>query len=306
MRPSTALLSGLFVASIIAAGCGTSNTTTPTGTTCSFSIGPASTSAFGPEGGTGTVTVTAGSGCAWTAVSGVAFITISQGASGTSNGTVQFTVAANSATADRTGTLTIGGSTLTISQRAATSTPTPVTLSAPTTSSPTGGQFITTSRPVLVVNNAAATGSAGTVAYHFEVSDLNSFPNDPIRTFTADGVAQGSGGTTSWTLTRDLGPNVLWYWRARATNGTVTSAFSNVDTFSTGTACTYALSATNLTIARNGGTATITVTTTGGVRVDGHEQLIVHQRDVGQQWHGYRHGHRQCRRRPLGARAPAH
>jgi hypothetical protein len=101
MGHSKTLAAGLLLASIIAAGCGTSNTTTPTATTCTFTIGQASTS-VGPEGGTGTVAVTAGSGCAWTAVSGASFITISQGASGTGNGTVQFTVAANSATADRT------------------------------------------------------------------------------------------------------------------------------------------------------------------------------------------------------------
>src|SRR5262249_35903750 len=86
--------------------------TTPTtpSTTCTFSVGQASVTSFPPEGGTGTVAVTAASTCSWTASSGATFITISQGASGTGNGTVQFTVAANTATADRTGTMTIAGS----------------------------------------------------------------------------------------------------------------------------------------------------------------------------------------------------
>jgi hypothetical protein len=194
-------------------------------------------------------------------VSGSAFITISQGASGTGNGTVNFTVAANTATADRTGTMTIGGSGVTITQRGATSQPpAQVTLSAPSANAPIGGVTVTTSRPTLVVNNSSVTGNAGTVTYRFEVSDQSSFPNDPVRTFTADGVAQGSG-TTSWVLTRDLGPAVLWYWRARATNGTVTSDFSTVETFRTAGACSFAVSPTSVSAPTGGGTFTVNVTT---------------------------------------------
>jgi hypothetical protein len=258
MTLSKLLASGLLLAAMATGACSKSNPATPT-TSCTFSVGPPSISTFPPEGGSGTATVTAGSACSWTAASNATFITIAQGASGTGNGTVQFTVGANSATADRTGTMTIAGSAISITQRAA-ALPTPVTLSAPTAKSPVGGQTVEP-RPTLVVNNATATGAAETVTYRFEVSDLNTFPNDPARTFTSDGVAQGSAGTTSWVLTRDLGPNVLWYWRARATNGSVTSAFSNVETFTTASTCSYVLSATSLPIATSGGTSTLTVTT---------------------------------------------
>jgi hypothetical protein len=120
---------------------------------------------------------------------------------------------------------------------------------------------VTVARPTLVVNNATATGTPGNVTYRFEVSDLNSFPDDPVRTFTADGVAQGSGGTTSWVLTRDLGPSVLWYWRARATNGTVTGPFSNVETFRTPGTCAFAVSPTTVNASTGGGTFTVNVTT---------------------------------------------
>jgi trimeric autotransporter adhesin len=73
-------------------------------------------------------------------------------------------------------------------------------------------------------------------------------------------VAQGTG-TTNWVVNRDLGADVLWYWRARATNGTVTSAFSVVETFSTGSPCSYALSPTTASLNGGGGTTTVTVTT---------------------------------------------
>ncbi len=56
------------------------------------------------------MTVTAGSGCAWTATSNAGFLTITSGASGSGNGTVNYSVAA--ASSSRTGTLTIAGTNL--------------------------------------------------------------------------------------------------------------------------------------------------------------------------------------------------
>ncbi len=235
------------------------STTSPS---CTFSVAQPATT-FGPEGGSGSAAVTAASGCAWTATSSAAFAAITAGASGTGNGTVTFTVAANAATTDRTATLTIAGSAFTITQRAATTTTPPPTLSAPSAKSPIGGVSVDPGRPTLIVNNATSTGAIGTVTYHFEVSDLNSFPNDPVRTFTVDGVAQGSG-TTSWTLNRDLGTNVLWYWRAHATNGTVTGAFSDVETFRTGPQCSFVLSTTSVNAPTAGGSSAISVTSTTG------------------------------------------
>ena len=53
----------------------------------------------------------AGSGCTWTAVRDVYWITILSGASGSGNGTVNYSVAAYTGTTPRSGTLTIGGQT---------------------------------------------------------------------------------------------------------------------------------------------------------------------------------------------------
>ncbi|HEX8635567.1 MAG TPA: M36 family metallopeptidase [Pyrinomonadaceae bacterium] len=91
------------------------NVPTDCGGTCSFSISP--TSASQPAaGGTGSVSVTAGAGCNWSAVSNATFITITAGASGTGSGTVSYSVAGNTSTASRTGTLTIAGQTFTVTQ----------------------------------------------------------------------------------------------------------------------------------------------------------------------------------------------
>ena len=85
---------------------------------CSFSIQPLSQNV--PAGGsTSNVQVTAGLGCAWTAVSHATWISIVTGASGSGNGTVSYRVDANTANTLRTGTLTIAGVTYTVTQAAA-------------------------------------------------------------------------------------------------------------------------------------------------------------------------------------------
>ncbi|OPY02994.1 MAG: Fibronectin type III domain protein [Syntrophorhabdus sp. PtaB.Bin047] len=92
------------------------------GSSCTYSISPSSAS-FTSSGGTGTITVTAASGCTWSASTGVSWATISSGTSGTGNGTVTYSVAANTGSA-RTAAFTVAGQTFSISQAAATSTTT--------------------------------------------------------------------------------------------------------------------------------------------------------------------------------------
>lgn len=75
---------------------------------CSYTLSPTSAS-FGPEASTGSVSVTAGSGCSWTASESESWISITSGSSGSGNGTVAYSVSANSSAGSRTGTITIGG-----------------------------------------------------------------------------------------------------------------------------------------------------------------------------------------------------
>ncbi|MGB7720566.1 MAG: BACON domain-containing carbohydrate-binding protein [Bryobacteraceae bacterium] len=86
---------------------------------CTYSLSPTSASP-GAAQTNGTITVTAGSGCTWTAASNAtSWLTITGGASGTGNGTVSYTVAANTSTSSRTGTITVGGQTFTVTQAGA-------------------------------------------------------------------------------------------------------------------------------------------------------------------------------------------
>jgi len=74
---------------------------------CAYSISP-DTVKMDEDGGTGTINVSTGSACRWTASSNDSWITITAGASGTGAGTVRFTVARNDGK-KRNGTLTIAG-----------------------------------------------------------------------------------------------------------------------------------------------------------------------------------------------------
>jgi hypothetical protein len=67
-------------------------------------------------GGAESISVTSVSGCGWIAVSNASWIQINSGMSGVGNGSVNYTVAANSSTTARSGSITIGGRTFTVNQ----------------------------------------------------------------------------------------------------------------------------------------------------------------------------------------------
>ena len=85
---------------------------------CSYSLSTQSRSGNSAST-TGTVGVTAGSGCAWNASSDSAWLTITSGSSGSGAGSVGYSVAANSTTSQRVGRLTIAGATFTFTQAGA-------------------------------------------------------------------------------------------------------------------------------------------------------------------------------------------
>jgi hypothetical protein len=95
---------------------------------CSFMIAPVS-QAFTAGGGAGSVNITAQSGCGWTAQSNASWLTISSANSGSGNGMINFTVAANTNTTSRNATLTIAGQTFTVTQAGCTLTISPASQS---------------------------------------------------------------------------------------------------------------------------------------------------------------------------------
>jgi hypothetical protein len=65
----------------------------------------------------GAISVSTGSACAWTATSPQSWITVASG-SHSGLGSVAYTVAANSTSSTRTGTISVAGQTVTITQAA--------------------------------------------------------------------------------------------------------------------------------------------------------------------------------------------
>ena len=88
--------------------------------TCSFTVS-SSSQAIGASGGSGNFGVTSPAGCAWTAQSNAAWLTTTS--SGNGNGTVNYSVAQNTATTPRSGTITVGGQTHTVTQAGANAPP---------------------------------------------------------------------------------------------------------------------------------------------------------------------------------------
>jgi len=82
---------------------------------CVSTIDPTSQAAPAAGGTAAPVAVTSPAGCDWSATTATSWLTITNGASGTGNGTVEFQVAENIGPA-RTGTLSIAGRTHTVNQ----------------------------------------------------------------------------------------------------------------------------------------------------------------------------------------------
>jgi hypothetical protein len=85
------------------------------GSTCSYSVSPTSAT-FNSGGGAGQVDVTAGPKCAWRMTSNASWLDVVVG-TGSGNGPAVFTVAPHTGTTARTGTLTINGKVVTITQQ---------------------------------------------------------------------------------------------------------------------------------------------------------------------------------------------
>jgi hypothetical protein len=206
------------------------------GSGCAISIG--STSADAPvSGGAGSVTVNAGEGCAWTASSSASWLAITSGASGTGNGTVQYSAAANTG-APRSATLTIGGQTFTVTQASGCSF----------SIAPAGGSVPVAGGTGSVTVTAGA-GCAWTAASGASWLTITS----------------GAGGTGTGTVTFSATANT-----GAARTGTLTVAgqtFTVTQASGTATppACSYAVSPTTLqNVGATGGPRSVTVTTTPG------------------------------------------
>ncbi len=130
---------------------------------------------------TGSLSVTTGTSCGWTASSNVSWITVTGGVSGSGIGTVTYSVAANTTGAARGGTLTVAGKTVTINQAGASCTYLVSTTNVSVPSTASSGSFSVTtgtscswtavSNVSWVTITVGASGSGiGTVTYGVAVN----------------------------------------------------------------------------------------------------------------------------------------
>ena len=82
---------------------------------CTITVSPSSPM-VPASGGSGSLTLTVSGSCGWTVISNNDWITVISGASDAGNGTVRYSVAANTSSAPRIGSLNIAGQTFNISQ----------------------------------------------------------------------------------------------------------------------------------------------------------------------------------------------
>jgi hypothetical protein len=154
-----------------------------TTSSCTYALSPTS-QAFTPAGGTGSVTVTAGTGCTWTATSSDAWLSVTSGTPGTGSGSVGYSVAANGATTSRAGTLTIGGQAVSVTQ---------------------GGL------PTLSVSDASVSeGNSGTTALVFTATlSAASTQTVTVNYATANGTAVAGSDYTAVTGALTFAPGAL-------------------------------------------------------------------------------------------------
>ncbi len=207
---------------------------------CSFTLAPLAQS-MAAAGEPGSATITAAPGCAWTATSNAAWISLTSPASGSGNGTVSFTVSPNTGV-ERTGTLTIAGQTLTVVQAAATTGTACTYVIAPTT------QTLGASGGLTSVAVSTATGCAWT-----------STSTTPWVTITVGLVGNGNG-TVGMTVASNSGA-------ARTATLTIAGQpFTITQSAATGTVpCSFSISPTNQSVGAAGGPGTpVTVSTSAG------------------------------------------
>jgi fibronectin type 3 domain-containing protein len=198
---------------------------------CSYSISPSSASSTA-SGGSGSITVTTQSGCAWSASSGVPWITITSGSSGTGSGTVAYSVTSNSGAA-RSVILTIAGQLFTFNQGGTQSYTVTASASAGGTVTPPGSTLVNygASQTYTIVANTGYTLS-GVAVDGVSIGAVTSYTFSNV-TANRTIAATFKPVTSSYTLT---------VTRSGTGTGTVTTSPSGTS-FAAGTVVTLAIAA---------------------------------------------------------------
>ena len=162
------------------------------GTSCTYTLTPDSAN-YTTAGGGGSFTVTTQAGCNWTATTADAWITVTPPNTGTGSGTVNYTAGGNSG-GDRTGTITVGGQTFTITQQGIAPT---ITVTAPN-----GGENLKAGSMYLIT--WTYTGNPGTTVR------IELLRNGLLNSTITYGASAGAGGNGSYSWTVPSGRGVTY------------------------------------------------------------------------------------------------
>ena len=222
---------------------------------CTYSLSPTSES-FSASGGTGSVDVTTQSECDWTATSNASWITITSGSSGTGNGTVNYSVDANTG-ASRIGTITIAGKTFTVNQSA----PAP----SITVTTPDGGE----TWPPGTTQTIRWTYSGSVGSY----VRIELFKNGVLNRTISKSTSIGSGGNGSynWNISSTQTPGNDYKVRVTSKSNPSYTDTSN-NNFTIGSTTTYSISgkvATSTGTGISGVTMNLSGAGTGTTTTDG-------------------------------------
>ncbi len=198
---------------------------------CSYTLSR-SAATIEAAGGTGFVAVTTDDGCTWTATTADSWITITSGTPGNGSGEVRYSVAVNSTSTSRTGTITIGGQVLSLYQAGTACSWTLSPKSATFTAAASNGS-------ILVAANCA----------------WNAIASQAWIT-----ISSGSSGTGDGTIAYAVAQNTS----GQARSGTIGVMGQTFSVTQAGASCTVAFSKTSANLPATGGSGSFTVTGTAG------------------------------------------
>jgi hypothetical protein len=223
---------------------GESVSVTQAGQGCTYGVTPDERT-LAAAGGTSTFTVTAPAGCTWTATEQSSWITINGGASGSGNGTVTFTAANYTGTAERNATMTIAGQTVDVVQEGLTCSfdVTPTSRSLPATAG---------------TSNFSVSAAAGcTWTATEQISWLT----------IATGQQNGNGpGTVTFSVTANSGTS------QRSGTLTIAEELVTVTQSGAGTTCSYSVTPASRSVPAAGGSSTFSVQAPSGCTWSATEQ----------------------------------
>jgi hypothetical protein len=101
-----------------------------------------------------------------------------------------------------------------------------VIIREPSPRSPMNNERVTTRTPTLTANNSVSSGPHKAIQYQFQLATDGGF-----NQVVADGIVGEAVNTTAFVVSTALTYDIAYYWRVRASDGEVTTAWSDVAAF---------------------------------------------------------------------------